>query len=103
MYIYMKNIYNKYKEKERRFTMKIVLCITGSIAAYKSASLVSFLKNRGDEVQVIITENTTKFISPLTFQTLSKRKVIASMFDEQDANFVGHKNNIHSFGIDGNP
>lgn len=33
--------------------MKIVVCVTGSIAAYKSASLVSFLKNRGDEVQVI--------------------------------------------------
>lgn len=70
--------------------MKIVVCVTGSIAAYKSASLVSFLKNRGDEVQVIMTENATKFISSLTFQTLSKRKVITSMFDEQDANFVGH-------------
>lgn len=70
--------------------MKIVVCVTGGIAAYKSASLVSALKNRGDEVQVIMTNHSTEFITPLTFKTLSKRDVIVGMFEEQDPKFVEH-------------
>lgn len=70
--------------------MKIVLCVTGGIAAYKAASVASALVNRGDEVQVIMTKHACEFITPLTFQTLTKRKVITDMFDEQDASFVGH-------------
>lgn len=69
---------------------KIVVCVTGGIAAYKSASLVSALKNRGDEVQVIMTRHATEFITPLTLKTLSKRQVITDMFEEQEAEFVGH-------------
>lgn len=70
--------------------MKIVVCVTGGIAAYKTASLVSALKNRGDEVQVIMSKHSTEFITPLTMKTLSKRSVITDMFEEQDSEFVGH-------------
>lgn len=70
--------------------MKIVVCVTGGIAAYKSASLVSRLKNLGNEVQVIMTKHATEFITPLTMQTLSKREVITDMFEEQNPEFVGH-------------
>lgn len=70
--------------------MKIVVCVTGGIAAYKSASLVSRLKSLGNEVQVIMTKHATEFITPLTMQTLSKRKVITDMFEEQNPEFVGH-------------
>lgn len=70
--------------------MRIVVCVTGGIAAYKTASLVSILKNRGDEVQVIMTNHSTKFITPLTFKTLSKRNVIVGMFEEQNPEYVSH-------------
>ena len=70
--------------------MKIVVCVTGGIAVYKCASLVSMLKNLGNEVQVIMTRHATEFVTPLTFQTLSKRKVITDMFDESNPEYVGH-------------
>lgn len=70
---------------------KIVVCVTGGIAAYKAASLVSALKNMGNEVQVIMTKNATEFITPLTFKTLSKREVIVDMFDKNsEAEIVDH-------------
>lgn len=70
--------------------MKIVVCVTGGIAVYKCASLVSMLKNLENEVQVIMTRHATEFVTPLTFQTLSKRKVITDMFDESNPEYVGH-------------
>lgn len=60
----------------------LVLGITGSIAAYKSAELVRLLKKRGAQVQVIMTKSACKFIKPLTFQVLSQNPVITSMFDK---------------------
>ena len=59
---------------------KIVLGITGGIAAYKSAEVVSRLRHAGAEVHVIMTENATKFVAPLTFQTLSANPVITDTF-----------------------
>lgn len=70
--------------------MKIVLCVTGGIAVYKSASLVSMLKNQEHEIQVIMTKHATEFVTPLTFQTLSKRKVITDMFEESNPEYVSH-------------
>ncbi len=61
---------------------KILLCITGSIAAYKTATLVRLLVKQGAEVQVIMTEAATNFISPLTISTLSKKKVLIHIFDD---------------------
>jgi len=60
----------------------IVLGVTGSVAAFKAAELVSQLVKDGSEVDVIMTNAATKFISPLTFHSLTKRKVYTDMFDE---------------------
>ncbi len=62
---------------------KIVLAITGSIAAYKAATLTRLLIKKGAEVKVIMTEAATKFISPLTLSTLSKNPVFTNVIDEQ--------------------
>ena len=59
----------------------IVLGVTGSIAAYKIASLASMLVKQHAEVHVIMTRNATQFISPLTFETLTGNKCISDTFD----------------------
>src|SRR6266516_4485209 len=59
----------------------IVLGVTGSIAAYKSAELASVLVKQGHEVFVVMTHDAIEFISPLTFQTLSKNPVTTSFYD----------------------
>lgn len=60
---------------------KILLCVTGSIAAYKSVILLRSLIKSGAEVKVIMTSEATDFVSPLTFSTLSKNKVLIDLFD----------------------
>ena len=60
---------------------KFIVAITGSIAAYKSASLVRLLIKAGAEVRVIMTKAATKFISPLTLATLSKHEVHTEVTD----------------------
>ena len=68
---------------------KIVLGITGSIAAYKSIYLVRLLIKEGAEVKVIITPAASDFVSSLTLSTLSRNKVLTDLFDEQSwANHV---------------
>lgn len=60
----------------------VVLGVTGSIAAYKAADIVSRLKKLGANVNVIMTEGAAHFINPLTLQTLSSNYVAIGMFDE---------------------
>ena len=68
---------------------KILLGVTGSIAAYKSAFLVRLLVKAGADVKVIMTPSSTDFISKLTLSTLSKNKVLVDLFDEESwANHV---------------
>jgi len=68
---------------------KILLGITGSIAAYKSVYLVRLLVKAGAEVKVIMTPAAKDFVSPLTLSTLSKNPVLIDLFDEQSwANHV---------------
>jgi len=59
----------------------IVLGVTGSIAAYKSCDLIRGLQTAGFVVDVIMTKEAKEFISPLTLQTISQRKVYLKMFD----------------------
>jgi phosphopantothenoylcysteine decarboxylase/phosphopantothenate--cysteine ligase len=76
---------------------KILLCVTGSIAAYKSVILVRLLAKAGAEVKVIMTESAKDFVTPLTFSTLSKNKVLTDLFDEGSwANHVmlGHWDDV---------
>lgn len=61
-----------------------VLGVTGGIAAFKAADLCSQLVKRGYPVQVIMTENAQRFVTELTFRTLSKRPVITSLWDAPD-------------------
>lgn len=68
----------------------IVLGITGGIAAYKAATLCSRLVGMGASVRVIMTEGATRFITPLTLQTLSRHPVATDVFDERDAAVVQH-------------
>ena len=59
----------------------IVLGVTGGIAAYKAADLASKLTQGGAKVEVIMTESATKFVTPLTFRSLTNRPVVTSMFE----------------------
>ena len=59
----------------------VVLGITGSIAAYKMASLASSLKKLGVNVEIIMTENATQFITPLTFEAITGNRCIVDTFD----------------------
>jgi phosphopantothenoylcysteine decarboxylase/phosphopantothenate--cysteine ligase len=68
----------------------IVLGVTGSIAAYKSAELASLLVKQGHDVFVVMTHDATEFITPLTLQTLSKNPVTTSFFDEKENWRPGH-------------
>ena len=68
----------------------IVLGVTGSIAAYKSAELASLLVKQDHELFVVMTQDATEFISPLTLQTLSKNPVTTSFFDEKESWRPGH-------------
>ena len=69
---------------------KILLGVSGSIAAYKSASLVRLLVKAGAEVQVLMTEAATEFITPLTLSTVSKREVLISFTKEEGELWNNH-------------
>ena len=62
---------------------KILLCVTGSIAAYKAVVLLRLLIKNGAEVKVILTNAAIDFVSPLTFSTLSKNKTLCELFDHE--------------------
>lgn len=68
----------------------ILLGITGGIAAYKGAALCSKLVQAGASVHVIMTESASRFITPLTLQTLSRNPVHIDTFDERDPSVVSH-------------
>ena len=72
--------------KDRR----IVLAVTGGIAAYKAADLVSKLVAAGAEVRCILTENAARFVTPLTFQSLSGRDAYTDTFDRAGGEFYQH-------------
>lgn len=69
---------------------EIVLGVTGGIAAYKCADLVSRLRHLGANVSVIMTKNATEFVAPLTFQTLSAREVSVDTFQAPEYWNVEH-------------
>jgi phosphopantothenoylcysteine decarboxylase/phosphopantothenate--cysteine ligase len=62
--------------------MRVVLGVGGGIAAYKAAELVRSLQQRGHDVQVVMTRAAREFVQPLTFATLSGRKVITDLFSD---------------------
>ena len=68
----------------------ILLGVTGGIAAFKSASIVSLLKKKGYNVKVVMTENATKIIGPLTLETLSRNRIYIDMWDTNPHYEVEH-------------
>lgn len=68
----------------------VVLGVTGSIAAYKIANLASMLVKQHAEVHVIMTENATNFINPITFETLTNHKCLVETFDRNFQFHVAH-------------
>ena len=68
----------------------VILGVTGSIAAYKIASLASMLKKQRADVQVIMTANATNFINPITFETLTGNKCLVDTFDRNFQYSVEH-------------
>jgi phosphopantothenoylcysteine decarboxylase/phosphopantothenate--cysteine ligase len=69
---------------------KILLGVSGSIAAYKAAECASALTKLGAEVHVLMTKNAAEFIAPLTFETLTKHRVALDTFDRNFEYKVGH-------------
>jgi phosphopantothenoylcysteine decarboxylase/phosphopantothenate--cysteine ligase len=69
---------------------RILLGLTGGIAAYKSAELVRELQRRGADIQVVMTESACKFITPLTLQALSGKPVYVEMWDDRVPNGMPH-------------
>src|SRR5207244_2125014 len=69
---------------------RIVLGITGGIAAYKAAELCRLLVKAGATVRVVMTEAATRFIAPLTLQALSGAKVALDLFDPSSEAEIGH-------------
>lgn len=68
----------------------VLLGVTGSIAAYKACELARLFVKNGHGLHVIMTPSATRFVSPLTFRTLSRNPVSLDMFDEPDEWVPGH-------------
>lgn len=68
----------------------VLIGVTGGIAVYKACDLTSKLTQLGANVRVIMTEGATEFVSPLTFQALSRNDVYVDTFDEKDSEKIAH-------------
>lgn len=69
---------------------RLLLGVTGSVAAYKSAELARYFMKRGFDVRVAMTESATKFITPLTFQSLTHHPVATTFWEEDQTGQIGH-------------
>ncbi|MGN1401721.1 MAG: bifunctional phosphopantothenoylcysteine decarboxylase/phosphopantothenate--cysteine ligase CoaBC [Bacillus sp. (in: firmicutes)] len=69
---------------------KILLCVTGGIAVYKAAALTSKLTQAGAQVKVVMTKSAAEFVTPLTFQALSRNEVFTDTFQENNPEVVAH-------------
>lgn len=72
--------------------MNILLGITGSIAAYKSALIVRLLIKEGHQVKAIMTDSAKDFITPLTISTLSQNPVLSEFYDKETGSWENHVN-----------
>ncbi|MGQ8966037.1 bifunctional phosphopantothenoylcysteine decarboxylase/phosphopantothenate--cysteine ligase CoaBC [Bacillus subtilis] len=68
----------------------VLLCVSGGIAVYKACALTSKLVQAGANVKVIMTESACRFVSPLTFQALSRHEVYTDTFKEQNPSVISH-------------
>jgi len=80
-------------------TKNIILGVTGSIAAFKAAIIVSKLKSLGFDITVIMTKSSQNFIHPLTFRTLSQNKVVTDIFIDESVYDPHHVSIAHKADI----
>ncbi len=78
------------EQRDLLFGRKILLGVTGSIAAYKAAEILRRLRDRGAEVRVAMTKNAASFVSRLTFETLSGLPVLSEEFAPEERTSIGH-------------
>jgi hypothetical protein len=71
-------------------TQRILLIVSGGIAAYKSLELVRILKRRGIAVRAVLTESAAKFVTPLSLGVLTEDHVYGDMFDLKEEREIGH-------------
>lgn len=69
---------------------KILICVTGGIAVYKAVALVSKLAQAGADVKVMMTASAKEFVTPLSFQVMSRNDVYFDTFDEKDSSVIAH-------------
>ncbi len=69
---------------------KVLICVTGGIAVYKAVALVSKLAQAGADVKVMMTESAKEFVTPLSFQVMSRNDVFFDTFDEKDSSVIAH-------------
>ena len=72
----------------------IVLGVTGSIAAYKAAELASLLTKQGCDVHVVMTADALRFVTAVSFKTLSRHPVVTDLYDEEEGWQPTHINSI---------
>ncbi|NOR65052.1 MAG: phosphopantothenoylcysteine decarboxylase [Candidatus Scalindua sp.] len=80
-------------------TKNIILGVTGSIAAFKAAIIVSKLKSLGFDITVVMTQSSQNFIHPLTFRTLSQNKVVTDIFIDESVYDPHHVSIAHKADI----
>ncbi len=78
---------------------KVLLGVTSSVSAYKACEIVRLLKKRGYGVKVIMSENSTKFVSPLLFESLSQEKVIVDQFKDPEHTKIEHINVAREYDL----
>lgn len=69
---------------------KIIIGITGSVAAFKSIQLISDLVKQGYQIEVMMSESATRFVTPVCIQSLTKRKVYVDTFDDENPAIITH-------------
>ena len=69
---------------------RIILGVTGGISAYKAAFLVRLLRKNGADIRIVMTQNATKFVTPLTFQALSSKSVYTELLDLDTESAMSH-------------
>ena len=80
----------EYSTRYNMLNQKILLGITGGIAAYKTAELVSILRKENFEIRTVMTKAAQKFITPLTLRSLSNNNVYTDMFEHESENNMNH-------------
>ena len=69
---------------------RVLIGVTGGVAAYKTADLVREIVRGGDEAQVVMTPGATRFVTPLLFSALSGRPALVELFDDERAHHIDH-------------